>query len=255
MAERKLEPEQISALDNDTRREMIRLLKENPDYPASLAEKMDKSKQKIHYHLKKLEESGLIERQSEGRKNIYTVTENSYIFNSEPVKSEFLESLPDKGLIVVGSPDQHGEDQVRARDGHLAGEIGLRLGSLGKTGYRTVLDTDVQRDNKLDRPMVILGGVLTNTVTKELNSEFPVSFTGDSFPYREIETPENTYTDPEIGVVAMNDDRVLVAGIRNKGTEAAVEAFKEIDEAEDYKVVRGLDLDGDGEIDDYEVLE
>lgn len=54
----------------------------------------------------------------------------------------------------------------------------------------------------------------------------------------------------------------LVAGVRNEGTEAAVRAFKNLETliegyegGEFYRVVRGLDLDGDGEIDDYEVVE
>jgi len=53
-----------------------------------------------------------------------------------------------------------------------------------------------------------------------------------------------------------------VAGVRNKGTKAAVIAFKNLEKLieqymsqEAYIIVRGQDIDGDGEIDDYEVLE
>ena len=254
MEEEKLNEEKIAALDNDTRREILNLVKKEPDYPASLAEKLEISKQKTHYHLKKLRESGLIERENDGKKQAYHVRDRKFVYNAEPVKSDFLKQLPDEGLIVVGSPDQHGEDQVRARDGYLAGDIGVRLGELGKN-YTTALDTEVHRDNLFDRPMVLLGGILTNTVAKELNQEFPAYFSGESFPYREITTPENTYTDPDIGIVAKKGEKIMVAGIRNTGTEAAVKAFQEIDEEEDYIVVKGLDLNGDGEIDDYEVLE
>ncbi|MFO7793969.1 MAG: winged helix-turn-helix domain-containing protein [Candidatus Nanohaloarchaea archaeon] len=254
MQEEKLDQKKIAALDNETRRKIIDLLKQEPDYPASLAEKIGISKQKTHYHLKKLSESDLIERENNGKKQAYHVKEKKFIYNSSPTNSKFLEEFPDEGLIVVGSPDQHGEDQVRARDGHLAGDIGVRLGELGKN-YTTTLDTQVHRDNLFERPIVILGGILTNTVAKKLNSEFPAYFSGESFPYREITTPENTYTDPDIGIISKKDEKIMVAGIRNTGTEAAVKAFQEIDEEEDYIVVKGLDLNGDGEIDDYEVLE
>lgn len=54
----------------------------------------------------------------------------------------------------------------------------------------------------------------------------------------------------------------MVAGIRNRGTRGAVKAFKNLEDiTEDYtggtfyRIVRGLDMDGDGEIDDYEVIE
>lgn len=254
MREENLDKEKIAALNSETRIEILEELRETPDYPASLAEKLGISKQKAHYHLKKLDEAGLIERKKKGKKQAYRLKNRKFIYNSEPVNSEFLEELPDEGLIVVGSPDQHGEDQVRARDGHLAGDIGVRLGELGKN-YRTSVDTEVQRDDLFERPMIILGGILTNTVAKKLNAEFPAQFSGQSFPYREITTPENTYTDPDIGMIAKKQDKVFVAGIRNTGTEAAVKAFQEIDQEKDYIVVKGLDLNGDGEIDDYEVLE
>lgn len=254
MQEEKLDKEKIAALDNETRIEILEQLRKEPDYPASIAEKLGLSKQKAHYHLKKLDESDLIEREKEGKKQAYRPRKRKFIYNHKPINSEFLEDFPDEGLIVVGSPDQHGEDRVRARDGHLAGDIGVRLGEIGKN-YRTMLDTKVQRDDLFERPMVILGGILTNTVAKKLNENFPAYFSGESFPYREITTPENTYTDPDIGIVSRKDNKIIVAGIRNTGTEAAVKAFEEIDEEEDYIVVKGLDMNGDGEIDDYEVLE
>ena len=254
MKEEKLDNKKIAALNNKTRREILKILDNKPDYPASIADKLDLSKQKTHYHLKKLRESKLIERENTGKKQAYHVKNRKYIYNSEPTNSKFLEDFPDQGLIVVGSPDQHGEDQVRARDGHLAGDIGIRLGELNKK-FTTILDTQVHRDDLFDRPMIILGGILTNTVARKFKDSFPAYFSGGSFPYREIKTPKNTYTDPEIGIISKKDGKILVAGIRNTGTEAAVKAFQEIDEEEDYLVVKGLDIDGDGEIDDYEVLE
>jgi len=155
---------------------------------------------------------------------------------------------------VVGSPDQHGEDQVRARDGHLAGEIGLKLGK-NRLDFETVWDTQVVRDELFDENMVVIGGILTNTVTKKFNEDFPAYFSGDSFPYREIKTPKSEYTDPDIGIIARKENKIMVAGVRNTGTKAAVKAFQQEDFDKDYLVVKGLDLDGDGEIDSYEVIE
>ncbi|MFB6216435.1 MAG: hypothetical protein ABEJ72_05655, partial [Candidatus Aenigmatarchaeota archaeon] len=133
----------------------------------------------------------------------------------------------------------------------------------------TVLDTEVKRDSRFNENMVLLGGILTNTLTKKFNDEFPASFEGDEFPYREIRTPEASYSEDAIGVIAKTihpDDEekaiFMVAGVRNKGTEAAVRAFKNLEditqdysEGDFYVIVRGLDMDGDGRIDDYEVVE
>ncbi|MEF8880639.1 MAG: hypothetical protein V5A72_02305, partial [Candidatus Nanohaloarchaea archaeon] len=226
-----------------------------------VAKKLGISKQKPHYHFKKLKESDLIEKiDSEeidgGKAGIYTSKHSRLIYGDKPAKSNLLQKSfeDDGGLIVVGSPDQHGEDQVRARDGHLAGDVGLKLG-MHRLGFETVWDTEVFRDSLFDENMVIIGGILTNTVTKNFNSDFPAYFSGESFPYREISTPDNTYSDPNIGVISRKENKILVAGIRNTGTQAAVKAFKEEDFKKDYLVVKGLDLDGDGEIDDYEVIE
>lgn len=261
MNEETLDAKKISALNKDIRRDILEKLKEEPDYPASIAKKIGISKQKAHYHFKKLKQSSLIEKiDSEaiegGKAGIYTVKHQRLVYGDDPEKSELLEKSFDsaEGLIVVGSPDQHGEDQVSARDGHLAGEIGLKLGGL-HLDFDTVWDTEVVRDQLFDQNMVIIGGILTNTVAKKINDKFPAYFSGESFPYREISTPENTYSDPDIGIITRKDNKILVAGIRNTGTLAAAKAFREQDFEKDYLVVKGLDLDGDGEIDDYEVIE
>ena len=261
MNEQKLDPQKISALNKDTRRKILETLKEKPDYPASIAKKIGISKQKAHYHFKKLKKSGLIEKIDSkhiegGKAGIYKPKHSRLIYGDEPAKSNLLKKSfnSKKGLIVVGSPDQHGEDQVRARDGHLSGEIGIKLGK-HHLDFRTVWDTEVVRDELFNKNMIIIGGILTNTVAKKFNEDFPAYFSGDSFPYREISTPKNTYSDPDIGIISRSKNHILVAGIRNTGTRAAVKAFKEKDFEKDYLVVKGLDLDGDGEIDDYEVIE
>ncbi|MFB6147388.1 MAG: hypothetical protein ABEJ66_00740, partial [Candidatus Nanohaloarchaea archaeon] len=75
--------------------------------------------------------------------------------------SPMVESVTINANIVVGSPDEHGEDQVRARDGHLAGEIGAKLGNYGRCENRlTCLDTEIVSSGELERNMILVGGVL-----------------------------------------------------------------------------------------------
>ena len=284
-----LDEEKIKALSDPTRRELLEILAEEPSYPLEAARQLDIDKQKAYYHFDKLEESGLVkeagtEKFSGGSATYYTPAAPAYVLDlgvdgekvpwkiSEHVK-KFLNPLVDagelQGSIVVGSPEQHGPDQVQARDGHLAGEIGMKLGNYCDSDTAVKLDTDIFGEDRFDENMVLVGGVLTNTVTKKFNEAFPASFEGENFPYREIRTPEKTYDEGTIGVVAKTKNPedpeksiFMVAGVRNQGTEAAVRAFKNLEDivedygdGEFYRVVRGLDMDGDGEIDDYEVVE
>ncbi|MFB6115910.1 MAG: helix-turn-helix domain-containing protein [Candidatus Nanosalina sp.] len=286
-----LDEESLKALSEPIRRQILEELARNPSYPREVARSMEVDKQKVYYHFNKLEEAGLLEearteKVSGGSATYYRSTAPAYVLDFgiqgdeipwSPEKSaaeDFLNPLVDQGAlngrIVVGSPDQHGPDQVQARDGHLAGEVGLKLGNycVGDTPAVS-LDTEVFRNSSFSQNMLMVGGVLTNTVTKKFNEEFPASFEGENFPYREIKTPENTYSEDSIGVVAKTRNPedpeksiFMVAGVRNQGTEAAVRAFKNLEdivedygEGEFYRVVRGLDMDGDGEIDDFEVVE
>ncbi|MFT4892481.1 MAG: DNA-binding transcriptional ArsR family regulator [Candidatus Nanohaloarchaea archaeon] len=282
-----LEAEEIKALSDPTRVKILKKLGESASYPAKVSKELDLPKQKTYYHFRILEENGLIEEErreerSGGLATFYTPVQKSFhldlggegnktAFESFAEAETFLRPLVEEGKlngkIVVGSPDEHGPDQVRARDGHLAGEIGLKLGKYANSSGSSVrLDTEIFRSESFDQNLLMLGGVLTNTVTRKYNSEFPVSFEGESFPYRGFETPEGSYTDAKTGVIAKTEHPeaegkylYMVAGVQSDGTRSAVKAFKDLDqlfeEGQTYTVIKGRDMDGDGEIDEYEVLE
>ncbi|MFQ3275618.1 MAG: DNA-binding transcriptional ArsR family regulator [Candidatus Nanohaloarchaea archaeon] len=279
--------EEIKALSDPTRIDILKKLGEKPSYPAQISKELDIPKQKAYYHFRILEENGLIEEDhkeemSGGLATFYTPSKKSFHIDLggegtqtafEPFNEaeSFLHPLIDEGdlngKIVVGSPDEHGPDQVRARDGHLAGDIGLKLGKYAESlGSAVRLDTEIFRSEAFNQNLLMVGGVLTNTVTRKFNDEFAVSFEGESFPYRGIETPESSYTDAKAGVIAKTEHPeaagkylYMVAGVQSEGTRSAVQAFKDVDqlfeEGQTYTVIRGRDMDGDGEIDDYEVLE
>lgn len=286
-----LNEDKLKALNDTTRIEILQILADKPIYPSKVADKLGISKQKAYYHFEKLKEAELIEehdqeKHSGGLATYYRPKNPGFIMDlgmggekafipefSQELK-RFLSPLVEdgelNGSIVVGSPDQHGPDQVRARDGYLAGEVSMKIGGYAeKSGEAVVLDTEVVRDSLFDDNLLVLGGILTNTVTKKFNDAFPASFSGESFPYHELKTPESSFTDENIGVVAKADNPedsekavYMVAGIRSAGTRAAVKAFKNLEDlvteyrgGEFYAVVRGLDMDGDGKIDDYKVLE
>lgn len=283
--------EQFSALSDPIRVEILIKLSDQPSYPAKMAQEFDCSKQKMYYHFDRLQEADLVEEDrvenlSGGEATFYRPTSQGFAFTlgdvgeSFPVPessssvTRFLKPLVEerelRGPIVVGSPEQHGPDQVRALDGHLAAEIAYKLGNYSRKDSPALkLDTDVINQESYLESMVILGGVLTNLVAKEFNESFPAYFPSSEFPYRKLETHENSYSEGEIGVIAKtpnphdrSENVFLVAGIQSRGTEAAVRAFSDLEEiVEDYTagqfyaVVEGLDLNGDGEIDDYRVVE
>lgn len=280
--------ERIKALNDETRLGIIRALGEEPSYPAEISNRLDIPKQKAYYHFRILEESGLIQKKDEVKKSggLATIYEPSAqalhldiggegrisgITPPEDSTLEFFGSMfgggEMDGFIVVGSPDEHGPDQVRGRDGHLAGEIGLKLGNYMRGEPPTVrLDTEIVRSDDFRKNMVLIGGILTNTLTRKYNHAFDASFEGESFPYRKLETPDEEYTDARTGVIQRTqhpdfEDKqlVMVAGIQNSGTMAAARAFHDLEQlfegGESYVVIQGQDLNGDGEIDDYEVVE
>jgi DNA-binding transcriptional ArsR family regulator len=286
-----LDEQKLKALNDTTRLEILRILSESPSYPSAIAEQLDISKQKAYYHFEKLKDADLLEQDHQEKRSGGLATyykpantglildlggEGEKIFRPERTESleNFLYPLVEEGKlngkIVVGSPDQHGPDQVRARDGHLAAELSMKLGGYASREEDVVaLDTEVVRDSFFNTSLLLLGGILTNTVMKKFNSEFPSRFSGESFPYHKIQTPQSSFTDENIGLVTKTENPLdseksiyAVAGIRNSGTRAAVKAFKNLEDlvegyrgGEFYAVVRGLDMDGDGKIDDYEVLE
>lgn len=282
-----LDPGMVDALAEDNRRRILQEIGEEKAYPGEVAEALDMERQKTYYHFRILQESGLIEQVDEekisgGSARYFSVKHPALVFDfgfqggdlktrENPRAAAFLEEPMESGYrIVVGSPDQHGPERVEAKDGHLAGEIGAKLGEYIPEDSRTVfLDTDVSFQEGLKGNLFVIGGVLTNTLCRELNGEFPVKFEEEDFPYRGLETPDDSYTEARIGFISKTENPwdedsavYTVAGIRGSGTLAAALAFKDLENilkdyngGDFYTVVRGLDLDGDGDVDDYEVIE
>ncbi|MDY6776789.1 MAG: helix-turn-helix domain-containing protein [Candidatus Nanohaloarchaea archaeon] len=291
-------PADLKGLMNETRWEILRKLAERPRYPAEIASELGVHEQKVYYHIRELEDSGMIEVSEKEEKGgavakYYTVSDYGYAlelpYGDEKVADfdvaeeprslrDFLHPFISNGSInsevVVGSPDQHGPHQVRSRDAHLASDLGMFLGQYGSYGgMRTREDVEVKAEEDFGGNMVVLGGPLTNMVTARFNPYLPVKFDTEKFPFRSLKS-EGTgkeYSQDSDGFVAKtpnpdsSGDHILVlAGVRLKGTEAAVMALTEHHDRllEDYEgedkwaaVVRGKDMDGDGEIDEIEILE
>lgn len=293
------DPSRLKAILDPIRWQILKSLSERPKYPAQIAKELKMHEQKVYYHMKQLLSAGLVriegkEERGGALAKYFSPTGNAFVLELPggeevltdfPLKKEdrrlkrFLYPIVNNGKldasIVVGSPDPHGPYQVRARDNHYAIELALFLGQHASLPDKLAikLDVDVNAQKKYSESMIVIGGILTNMVTSQINPYLPARFEGEHFPFRQIisSTTGNVYKDEECGIIAKivnpfdtEKSIVVVAGARFAGTQAAIvgltrQAKKVLANygGEDNwaRVVRGLDLDGDGKIDDVEVLE
>ena len=292
-------PDTMKGLFNDIRWSILKFISEKPAYPAQVAKHLKLHEQKVYYHMHQLEKNGLIsvvmkKEHSGALAKYYAPKSHAFALELDggeeqvmdnPIKKEhkkfndFFQPLISGGIfnakIVVGSPDPHGPHQVRARDGHYALDIAAFLGQYAALPKKSVvsLDTDIKSEKKYSKNLIVVGGILTNLVAKDINSHMLISFDETAFPYRKIISKKTgkTYTEDNLGIIckSINPDNgdnhiILVAGNTNWGTKAAIYALTHMaDEIfADYEkqdawglIVQGFDLDGDGKMDAVKVVE
>ncbi len=192
---------------------------------------------------------------------------------------EFLRDFTRNGMfsakIVVGSPDPHGQMKARARDGHLAAELAAFFGA-NCSGFElplVFLDTMVADLKDENSNIVIVGGPVTNKLCAQANRFLPVQFDSKGGNWALASRPSGkSYAEDSIGVIekiAHPHFRgkwiLVVAGKRNSGTISAILALvkrtaqatkpNSHDSKSLARVVEGLDVNGDGLIDDVEFRE
>jgi len=174
--------------------------------------------------------------------------------------------------IVLGAPTPHGPFLTAARDSPYAAQLGLFLGRhlTIRRGLAVKLDTEVKAEGLEEGNLILVGGPVANIVTLDLNPRLAVTFDWSQlWRLRSVRTGKS-YAEDAVGVVAKvrNPWRegawiLLVAGLHYPGTIASLLAvtdhsdvlLKGYEGGELYRVVQGLDRDGDGRLDDVQVLE
>jgi DNA-binding transcriptional ArsR family regulator len=284
--------ESLNLINHEIRIRILELLNKKPMYPAELAKELKMHEQKVYYHIKQLTNSGILEiaekkeiRGTTAKKfrpkqmNFAVTLSKEWTEIDELLKEKdyrimrffepFIQNNKLNAAIVVGSPDPHGPFKARARDGHYAIDLAIFLGSLCSVGDEFSVKLDVDVDLKTSKNLIVVGGPVTNLVCQKINDFLPSKFS-DKKPWG-IVTESGAYTEETAGFIARvpnpynQDYKVLViAGIRYLGTKAAVMALTKFsklildkfkNEKEFYCVVQGFDMDGDGKIDNVEVLE
>ncbi len=274
-----------------------RILKElasSPTSPRELAKRLKLHEQLVYYHIRKLEKASLVEvikkQEVHGTlANVYSPTAPAYVFAlkefTEAHKVPGVKTRPDEflspiiennefnGVIIVGSPDPHGPEMARSRDGYYGIDLALFLGTflthLNELSVR--LDTEV-RSEDLQKNLVLIGGPVVNTITQQVNDKLPLKFDKDANWAIKSTISGKVYHADECGIIVkaknpFNPKKwiLVVAGKRYAGTRAVTLAFtryfnelakgNSIDPKISARVVEGLDRNADGIVDDVKFVE
>lgn len=212
----------------------------------------------------------------------FKVTDDYYTRNLKlkPAEIKFLKPFVEdskfNALIIVGSPDPHGKYKAPASDGYCVINLGAYLGQFVSNVKLPIYKLDTQiNENDLKKNLIIIGGPKTNIISEKINNKLPIYFNySDEFlDWTIISTlSKKIYKEKEIGVIeriknpfAEDKEILFMSGKGFRGTLSAVIAFtkylKDFAKGNEYnndifaKVVRGIDEDSDGIVDDVEFLE
>ncbi len=291
---RPLSERQIKAASSHLAQRILKELASSPVYPRALAKRLKVHEQKVYYHIRKLEQSGLIsvikKQDVHGTlASVYAPTAPAYVMAlkdfTEAHKVPGVKTRPDEflspiiennefnGVIIVGSPDPHGIEMARSRDGYYGIDLALFLGTfithLDELSVR--LDTEV-REEDLQKNLVLIGGPVVNAITQKVNDKLPLRFDKDANWAIKSDISKKVYYADECGIIVkaknpFNPKKwiLVVAGKRYAGTRAVTLAFikyfselakgNSIDPKVTARVVEGLDKNSDGVVDDVRFVE
>jgi len=284
-------PKNFNVLNSELSLKILHEISRQPSCAMDIARRLKQHEQKIYYHLRRLEKAGIIkilrtEERVGAVAKIYSVSSpfvSVKLFDGEHVvdmktrarEIEFFKPFIQNGklnaTIVVGSPDPHGKYGAQASDGSAAIDLALFLGTfLGSSSLNYKIDTQV-REEDLQKNLILIGGPKANMLIERINTKLPVYF-DTKHEFNIVSSFSKTvYSDDEVGIIvkienpfAKGKEVLVLSGRRFRGTRAAIVAIikylRKISDGNKFnghlaRVVRGIDRDSDGSIDDVEVLE
>jgi len=291
LAAKELKGGQVKAISSPLAQRILRLLAKEPLYPKAVAKRLKENEQTIYYHIRMLEEAKIIHMQRQevvkgAKANIYALTQQAFVFRFSELETTqklaetgpsllepFIEDGRLNARIIVGSPDPHGPQKARSRDGYYAIDLALFLGTYLHyvPSLNVRLDTEA-REEDLQENLILIGGPIVNTVTARVNKSLPVRFDEEDNLNIHSTITGKVYRNDENGIIVKTKSPfntrkmvMVVAGKRHAGTRAVMIAFmKDLpqimggnkkDPQVIAKVVEGIDLDSDGIVDSVEFLE
>ena len=267
---------------------ILNLLSKNPSYPKEVAKRLNLHEQKVYYHFRQLQKKGFVKivgREEKGAAvaKIYALEKPAFFMRFAeyeaaervPKSNAFLEPFIVNGIlnakIVIGSADPHGPERARSRDAGHAVDLGLFLGTFLARIDRLSVWHDIDlHEHDLQDNLIVIGGPVTNHVSRILNDKMPIKFDKKKNVYSGAS--DRTYYMDETGIIVKmknpfdESKHVLVlAGKRYTGTRACIIAMvhqmKELGAGNMKnrkimaKVVEGLDENGDGIMDAVKFME
>lgn len=254
-----LEPEQLKVALSPLAWKILKILAEKPNYSKEIGNRLKVNEQKVYYHIRNLEKSGLIEKLKEEKRQgavakFYTLTDYAFTLLLKPLEESqkvfhlkkeyknFLEPFILNGklnaLIILGNPEPHGMAKARAKDGLFATDLGLFFGTFLNyiPEVSTKLDTEVKEDD-LKNNLILIGGPGVNFITAKVNAKLPIKFErikdqGNFYSSFHSEISGKNYSEEGYGIIVKGKnpfdktkDILLIAGRRMAGTRAAILAF------------------------------
>jgi len=285
-------PERFGPLSHPEAWRILCELARRPDYPGALAKRLRMHEQTVYYHVHRLAKAGLVrvvreERRQGAVSRIFAPSAEAFGIElpgpghatapkrgaiPERVRT-FLETFTrEGGIIVIGSPYQHGPFLTVARDSPYAVGLGLFLGGLAiGSRFSVRLDTEVKAAGLEGKNLVLVGGPVANIVALDLNPHLKVSFDWQQAWRMRSSLTGREYAEEDVGLLAKipnpwnpEAEVAMFSGLHYGGTAASVLALTASSDLvlrdyapgrEFYRVVQGLDRDGDGRVDSVEVLE
>lgn len=268
---------------------IMKKLSKKPYKAEQLAKELKLDKKTLAFYIGKLGDAGLIEAVSQKGNDSFKAAYNSFSFeiNENRIKfdpkmkakenqyalnffSKFINSGKFDGYICVGASDPHGEYKAVAKDSHYTAYLGMFLGQFVDlpNSMPVILDTDVISKNLFKKNLIIIGGPVTNLVTRDINNFLPIKFIKEEgwglkdrngIHVRDYEGTIEKIKNP----FDKEKDIILIGGVRNIGTLSAMLAatrfsnlaFKGYNAEVPWSLmVRGYDIDGDGQIDSIETV-
>ncbi|MBI4441438.1 S-layer protein [Candidatus Woesearchaeota archaeon] len=271
---------------------ILQELAKEPLYPKALAKRIRVHEQKVYYHVRNMLKAGflkVVRKETLGGTTaiFYGITEPSFILRTEQYRpatkltlsppgellTPFIQNGMLNALIVVGSPDPHGPERARSRDGYYGIDLALFLGTfLSHVAHHHVkLDTETRAED-LRNNLILIGGPIVNKAVEKMNEKLPIYFDPSQRWAVYSRLSGETYPSDETGLIVkarnpFNKEKyvLVVAGKRYAGTRAAILSFLryagELAKGNLHnprmmaKVVEGIDNDGDGVVDAIEVRE
>lgn len=249
-------PEKLGVLHSKLSMKIIKELSNGNVSAIDIARSLKQHEQKIYYHMRKLENAGIIKQVDEEIRygmtaKIYHLVspivstklyDNGRIVKNkltgDPTTLEFLKPFIENGklnaLIIIGWPYPHGEFNHGGIDGSYAIDLGFLFGNMVSEIHFPCykLDTKVKKDELEKNNIILIGNPKTNTIVNKINTDMDISFEKGENCSIISKVTGKKYNDDNVGMILKsknpfnkNKEMILLGGKRSRGTLAAIIAF------------------------------